>query len=63
MTNASPWWMPHIHTDRRPFLLARNRIKAAMRAWFEGQGFTEVDAACLQVSPGNEAHLDAFETR
>ncbi len=63
MTNASPWWMPHVHADRRPFLLARNRIKAALRAWFEGQGFTEIDAACLQVSPGNEAHLHAFETR
>lgn len=63
MTHASPWWMPHIHADRRPFLLARNRIKAALRAWFEGQGFVEVEAACLQVSPGNEAHLHAFDTR
>ena len=63
MTTALPWWMPHVHTDRRPFLLARNRIKAAVRAWFEGQGFVEVDAACLQVSPGNEAHLHAFGTR
>jgi lysyl-tRNA synthetase class 2 len=63
MTNASPWWMPHIHADRRPFLLARNRIKAALRAWFEGQGFVEVEPAGLQVSPGNEAHLHAFETR
>jgi lysyl-tRNA synthetase class 2 len=63
MTNTSPWWMPHVHADRRPFLLARNRFKAALRAWFEGQGFVEVDAACLQVSPGNEAHLHAFETR
>ncbi len=63
MTNASPWWMPHVHADRRPFLLARNRIKAAVRAWFEGHGFVEVDAACLQVSPGNEAHLHAFGTR
>ncbi len=63
MTNASPWWMPHIHADRRPLLLARNRIKAALRAWFGAQGFVEVDTACLQVSPGNEAHLHAFETR
>ena len=63
MINASPWWMPHIHADRRPLLLARNRIKAALRAWFDGQGFVEVDTACLQVSPGNEAHLHAFETR
>lgn len=63
MTTASPWWMPQVHADRRLFLLARNWIKAAVRSWFEGQGFVEVDTACLQVSPGNEAHLHAFETR
>ena len=50
------------HADRRPFLIARGRIKAAIRAWFEEQGFTEVDTGCLQVSPGNEAHLHAFAT-
>jgi len=33
-----------------------------MRRWFEDRGFIEVDTAILQVSPGNEAHLHAFET-
>ena len=33
-----------------------------MRAWFETGGFTEVETAALQVSPGNEAHLHAFST-
>ena len=33
-----------------------------MRAWFETGGFTEVETAALQVSPGNEAHLHAFAT-
>ena len=33
-----------------------------MRGWFESQGFTEVETAALQVSPGNEAHLHAFAT-
>lgn len=42
--------------------MARGRIKAAIRAWFEAQGFTEVDTGCLQVSPGNETHLHAFRT-
>lgn len=62
MSRISPWWMPDRHADRRPFLAARGRIKAAIRAWFEGQGFTEVEPACLQVSPGNEAHLHALAT-
>ncbi len=59
---ASPWWTPHVHADRRPFLLARGRIKAALMAWFAEAGFTEVECAILQVSPGNETHLSAFAT-
>ena len=58
----SPWWRPDRHADRRPFLLARGRIKAAIRRWFEERGFVEVDTAALQVSPGNETHLHAFAT-
>ncbi len=58
----TPWWRADVHADRRPFLLARNRIKSALRGWFEVQGFVETEAACLQISPGNEAHLHAFAT-
>jgi len=58
----SPWWTTDRHRDRRPFLVARARIKSAIRTWFEERGFIEVDTACLQVSPGNETHLQAFET-
>ena len=58
----SPWWTPARHADRRPRLMVRNRIKAALRARFEAHGFTEVEAAALQVSPGNEAHLHAVST-
>jgi len=59
---SSPWWSPEIHADRRPLLLARNRIQSAIRGWLAAQGFTEVDPASLQVSPGNEAHLHGFAT-
>ena len=58
----SPWWRPDIHADRRPFLTARGRIKAAIRSHLEADGFTEIEAAALQVSPGNETHLHAFST-
>ena len=60
--SSPPWWRPDRHAARRPKLLARNRIKTALRSWFEAEGFTEVEAAALQVSPGNEAHLHAFST-
>src|SRR5580658_1841018 len=62
MTAASPWWAPHRHADRRPLLIARNRIKAALRGYFAAHDFVEVEAAILQASPGNEAHLHAFAT-
>ena len=58
----SPWWRPDKHADRRPFLQARGRVKRALSAWFEAEGFTEVETAALQVSPGNETHLAAFTT-
>ena len=61
-TEQSPWWRPDRHQDRRPILIARGRIKAAIRSWFESQGFVEVETSVLQVSPGNETHLSAFAT-
>jgi lysyl-tRNA synthetase class 2 len=60
---TSPFWSPQVHADRRPALLQRNRMKTAFRGHFEAEGFTEVECGALAVSPGNEAHLHAFETR
>ncbi len=57
-----PWWHPDRHEGRRPLLLARGRIQAAVRGWLAAEGFLEVDPAGLQTSPGNEAHLHAFAT-
>jgi elongation factor P--(R)-beta-lysine ligase len=62
MTVAVPWWSQDQHQRRRPFLLARMQILRNLRNWFENQGFLEIEAAALQVSPGNETHLHAFST-
>jgi lysyl-tRNA synthetase class 2 len=59
MDQISPWWAPSRHVDRRPFLAARNAITKATRAWFDEQGFAEVETGILQISPGNETHLHA----
>lgn len=53
----SPWWDKERHKDRRPGLLARGRIIAAIRRYFRDRDFVEVECGALQVSPGNEAHL------
>jgi elongation factor P--(R)-beta-lysine ligase len=58
----SPWWSASRHADRRPFLMARSAITRALRAWFDEQGFVEVETGILQVSPGNETHLHAPRT-
>ena len=51
-----------MHADRRPILLARNRIDAAVRAYLAERDFLMVDPPGLQRSPGNETHLHAFAT-
>jgi elongation factor P--(R)-beta-lysine ligase len=42
--------------------MARAAITRALRAWFDEQGFVEVETGILQVSPGNEIHLHAPRT-
>src|SRR5258707_9476356 len=62
MADRSPFWARQMHADRRPVLIGRARIVAALRDWFAGQDFVEVETSALQVSPGNETHLHAFAT-
>ncbi|HYC05466.1 MAG TPA: EF-P lysine aminoacylase EpmA [Azospirillaceae bacterium] len=57
-----PWWHPQAFAARRPQLEARLKATRAVRAWFEGEGFLEVETPALQVSPGLEPHLMAFAT-
>jgi lysyl-tRNA synthetase class 2 len=58
----SPWWSAERHADIKPFLNARGAIAREVRAWFEREGFVEVETGILQVSPGNETHLHAPRT-
>ena len=51
------------HADRRPFLLGRMRIAAALRPILRGAGFRRGrDRRLGAPSPGNETHLHAFAT-
>jgi lysyl-tRNA synthetase class 2 len=60
---TAPFWHRDRHADRRPLLLARNRVKAALQGWFADRDFVAVECGAVQVSPGNETHLHAFATR
>src|SRR5258708_174891 len=57
---APPFWA--LHGGRRPFLLGRMRMAAALRQFFAARDFVEVETATLVPSPGNETHLHAFAT-
>jgi lysyl-tRNA synthetase class 2 len=56
------WWHPDSLARRRPYLETRSRVLTAMRATFSARDFTEVETPALQVSPGLEPHLKAFQT-
>jgi lysyl-tRNA synthetase class 2 len=60
---APPWWRPEVFRLKRPNLARRAEVVAAIRAFFAGQGFVEVETPALQVSPGIEPYLNAFVTR
>ena len=55
-----PFWS--VHADRRPFLLGRARIVAALRQFFAARDFIEVETSVLMPSPANQTHLHAFTT-
>ena len=59
---ATQWWRPDRLAARRGNLAARGRILGAVRRFFAGAGFVEVQTPALQVSPGLEPHLKAFRT-
>jgi lysyl-tRNA synthetase class 2 len=55
-------WRPDKLARRLPYLQAREAVQAAMRQWFAGNGFVEVETPILQVAPGAEVHLQGFAT-
>jgi lysyl-tRNA synthetase class 2 len=57
---VSYWKGEERHADRRPFLLARAKILAAIRGWFAEQGFVEADLGAIVPVPGAETHIAAF---
>lgn len=60
---SEDWWKPERLGRRRGNLAVRSTARNALRAWFESEGFIEVETPALQRSPGMEPHLAAFATR
>lgn len=51
------WWTSAALARRRPYLDARRAATKAVRAYFQAEGFLEVETPALQVSPGIERHI------
>jgi lysyl-tRNA synthetase class 2 len=56
------WWHPENFKVQRPYLEARAAILREIRAFFDAQGFTEVETPILQTCPVIDAHIRAFAT-
>lgn len=57
-----PWWHPEEIARRRPALESRRAAVKGVRAYFQAEGFLEVETPALQVSPGIERHIRPFRT-
>ena len=56
------WWHPDRFEDRADALVRRADMVKSVREFFDRRGYVEVDTPALQLSPGMEPHLTAFET-
>ncbi len=56
------WWHPDRFEDRADALVRRADMVKSVREFFDRRGYVEVETPALQLSPGMEPHLTAFET-
>lgn len=56
------WWHPDRLARRRHNLDVRRAAIKAVRAYFQAEGFDEVDTPALQLSPGIERHIQPLAT-
>ncbi|MSO72329.1 MAG: EF-P lysine aminoacylase GenX [Rhodospirillaceae bacterium] len=56
------WWHPERLAQRRPYLDVRRAAIKAVRAYFQAEGFVEVETPAIQISPGIERHIRPFTT-
>ena len=56
------WWLPHEFEKKKSFLLKRAALNRAIRDFFDGQGFHEVETPALQACPTVDTHIHGFKT-
>lgn len=58
--NVTDWWKPEQFSQKVACLKERARVFSAIRAFFDGRGYLEVETPALQASPCMEPHIQAF---
>ncbi|MAI49400.1 MAG: EF-P lysine aminoacylase GenX [Rhodospirillaceae bacterium] len=61
-STPTQWWRPDVFEERADTLVRRADMLKGLRDFFDRRGYVEVDTPALQVSPGMEPQLTAFET-
>lgn len=56
------WWHPDTFLLKKQHIESRVALIRAVRSFFDGRGYLEVDTPALQTAPCMEAHLQAFKT-
>ena len=51
------WWRPVVFEQRADHLVRRADMVKSLRAFFDRNGYVEVETPALQLSPGMEPHL------
>lgn len=62
MKNHDNWWLPHHFSQKKQNLETRQTVIKAVRRFFDDQDFWEVETPALQIQPGAEVHVHAFQT-
>jgi elongation factor P--(R)-beta-lysine ligase len=62
-SHSRPAWHPESFAGRLPFLHRRAALTRAVRGFFEGRSYTEVETPYAVPVPGEEVHLRPFATR
>ncbi|MSO98820.1 MAG: EF-P lysine aminoacylase GenX [Rhodospirillaceae bacterium] len=62
MPDLRSWWHPDQLARRKPYLEVRRAGLKAVRAYFQAEGFVDVETPILQVSGGIERHIQALTT-
>ncbi len=62
VNSSLKWWHKDVFSQKQQNLAMRSQITKAIRQFFDGAGFDEVETPILQICPVIDTHIRAFAT-